>query len=506
MTQPLILPPGIDAPTFARYLDEVRGIVGADNIDIITGEHQFVKTDYMDPAKEHDMHPVFDKDYFVSSAVVAPRSVPELQAIMKVCNDFKVPVWPFSIGRNIGYGGTAPRVPGSVGLDMGRHMDRVLEVNEKDAYCLVEPGVTFHDLYDDLVRRGLEDKLWIDVPDLGGGSVIGNTIERGVGYSPYGDHWMMHCGLEVVLPNGELVRTGMGALPEPGADQGQSPDQQKPNRCWQLFNYGFGPYHDGIFSQSNYGIVTKMGLWLMPNPGGYQAYSITFEKEDDLPAIVETVRQLRICMIIQNVATIRSLLLDAACLDTKEGYCPGVKDRALNEAEMDDIQRKTGLGRWIFYGALYGPDPVRDALWGAIKGAFSQIPGVKFYLHEEGRPAPGVLDIRSKTMRGIPTYDELKWVDWVPNGAHFFFSPIAEVRGDAATKQYQISKKRLVEAGFDVIVDFIIGMREMHHIICVVYDRTKPEERARAVEVVRRLIDECAAEGWGECGCEERRR
>lgn len=68
----------------------------------------------------------------------------------------------------------------------------------------------------------------------------------------------MHCGMEIVLPSGELVRTGMGALPQPGsANKGERPDQQEPNRCWQLFNYGFGPYHDGIFSQSNYGIVVK---------------------------------------------------------------------------------------------------------------------------------------------------------------------------------------------------------------------------------------------------------
>ena len=54
------------------------------------------------------------------------------------------------------------------------------------------------------MRRGLN--MMVDVPDLGGGSVLGNTTERGVGYTPYGDHFMMHCGMEVVLPNGE-VRT-----------------------------------------------------------------------------------------------------------------------------------------------------------------------------------------------------------------------------------------------------------------------------------------------------------
>lgn len=194
-TTPLILPPGLTADAFERYLSKAKTIVGADNVEVIVGEHQFTKDDYMDPAKEHDMYNVFDKDYFIASATVAPRSVPEVQALMRLSNEFKVPVWPFSIGRNIGYGGAGPRVPGSVGIDMGRHMDRVIEVNEKDAYCLVEPGVTYQGLYDHLVANKLDDKLWMDVPDLGGGSVVGNTIERGVGYSPYGDHFMVsHVG------------------------------------------------------------------------------------------------------------------------------------------------------------------------------------------------------------------------------------------------------------------------------------------------------------------------
>lgn len=73
----------------------------------------------------------------------------------------------------------------------------------------------------------------------------------------------MHCGMEVVLPNGELVRTGMGALPDPslgGLDR--APHEQPGNKAWQLFNYGFGPYNDGIFTQSSLGIVTKMGIWV----------------------------------------------------------------------------------------------------------------------------------------------------------------------------------------------------------------------------------------------------
>lgn len=46
--------------------------------------------------------------------------------------------------------------------------------------------MTFADMHEYLVKNNLRDKLWIDVPDLGGGSILGNTLERGVGYTPYG--------------------------------------------------------------------------------------------------------------------------------------------------------------------------------------------------------------------------------------------------------------------------------------------------------------------------------
>ena len=89
------------------------------------------------------MYNVTDKEYFVSSAVVAPRSIPEVQSIVRLANEFEIPLWPFSIGRNVGYGGAAPRVPGSVGVDMGRNMKKVIDVNVDGAYALIEPGVTF---------------------------------------------------------------------------------------------------------------------------------------------------------------------------------------------------------------------------------------------------------------------------------------------------------------------------------------------------------------------------
>lgn len=87
---------------------------------------------------------------------------------------------------------------------MGSRMNKILDVNDRDCTCLLEPGVSYFDLYDYLQNNGFKH-LWIDNPDLGGGSVVANALDRGAGYTPYGEHFSMHCGMEVVLPNGEVM-------------------------------------------------------------------------------------------------------------------------------------------------------------------------------------------------------------------------------------------------------------------------------------------------------------
>lgn len=168
----------------------------------------------------------------------------------------------------------------------------------------------------------------------------------------------MHSGMEVVLPNGELLRTGMGALPEPARPEtaGLKPEDQPWNKTAQLFNYGFGPYVDGIFTQSNFGIVTKLGMWLMANPGGYQSYLVTIPREEDLKLAVDIIRPLRLNMALQNVPTIRHILLDAAVMGSKKEYTS--KTEPLGEKDLNEIAEKLKLGRWNFYGALYVSYPL----------------------------------------------------------------------------------------------------------------------------------------------------
>lgn len=175
---------------------------------------------------------------------------------MTWANEPSISIWRISISRNLESGGPALRVRGSVVVNSGKRVKRVLALNPDGYTCLLEPGVPLYTLNEEVQKRGYKH-MWVDKADVGGGSVIGNTLYRGVGYTPYRGHWATHSGLEAGLPTGEVMRTGMGALPS--------------NNTRQVILYGFGPVI-GMLRQSNSGIVTQVGTTLMPNPGGHESF------------------------------------------------------------------------------------------------------------------------------------------------------------------------------------------------------------------------------------------
>ena len=103
----------------------------------------------------HDAYHVVDQEEMVCSAIVYPSTTLEVQGVVKWANEFKIPIYPISMGRNIGYGGAAPRVPGSVVVDLGRNMNKVLKIDGKNASCMVEPGVSYFKLYEEIQKTGM---------------------------------------------------------------------------------------------------------------------------------------------------------------------------------------------------------------------------------------------------------------------------------------------------------------------------------------------------------------
>ncbi|KAF2865470.1 hypothetical protein BDV95DRAFT_507015 [Massariosphaeria phaeospora] len=486
LTRGLPVPQGISKPAFLAAIDDLKSALGAEHVQL--NDTEIKNGWYMEHPNTHDMMPLFDFEEFVASAVVYPSCVAEVQMIVRWANKHLIPIFPISMGRNLGYGGAAPRVRGSVTIDLGKRMAKILSINEDDFTCLVEPGVSFYALHEELQRRGLGDKMWIDTPDLGGGSVVGNTVDRGVGYTPYGDHWACHSGLEVVLPgpDAQVLRTGMGALGVGGEN------------TWQCFPYGFGPYSDGIFSQSNFGIVTKMGMTLMPNPGGFESFMYTFPNESDLAPLMEIIRPLRISNILENVAQLRHGLQTLSVKGhprTKYYSGFGPMPDAIVRTELE--KTATGACAWVYYGMSYGPAPIRKLKLDLIDSAFKQIRGAK-KIDPATLPADEYFWSRDRIASGTPDLEELKWVNWMPNGAHAAFSPVSPIRGADATKLYELAKKRHMEAGIDLMPAFCVGLREMHLIVEIVYDAADAGMRRRAEKCLRDMIDDAAALGYGE--------
>lgn len=478
------LPPDTTQEAFDAAIKELKGTLGDENVEV--SDKALVDGWYLEHPNTHDAFHVVEQEELVSSAVVFPGSTEEVQAVVRWANKHSIPVYPISLGRNVGYGGAAPRVPGGVVVDLGRRMSKVLKIDGDNASCVVEPGVTYFALYEEIQKRNLA--LWIDCPDLGGGSVLGNAIDRGVGYTPYGDHFANHCGMEVVLPSGELLRTGMGAMP--GKDGSDNP-------TWQSFQPAFGPYVDGIFSQSNFGIVTKMGFWLMPDTP-HQSYCYTFPRDDDFEEIVDLIRPLAQQRILGNIPQLRYIIQELNVTGRRK-HTFHSSPTPMTREEIREAAKTLPLGdcAWVFYGTQYGPPDSIAAQMRVIQESFGKIPGSKLFLPKDV-PEDHYLHSRVQVCSGVPVLRELDWLNWLPNAAHLFFSPIAPTRGKDARVIHEIVRKGHEKYGFDLFPTLCVAGREIHYITNIIFDRADPSQKERAVKLMRELIAQCAAEGYGE--------
>jgi FAD/FMN-containing dehydrogenase len=409
-----LLPPDLDAAGFAAFLADIAAVVGPDWV--WHGEEA------MHPYRD-SFSPVWNTpEERHASAAVAPANVEQVQEVVRVARRHRVPLFPISTGKNFGYGGPSPNVHGSVVLDLKR-MDRVLELDGSRNFVLVEPGVSYFDLYRAIQDAGL--RLMVDCPDPGWGSPIGNSLERGVGYTMphFRDHFGAHCGMEVVLPSGEVMRTGMGAMP--GSD------------TWQEYPYGFGPDPAGLFAQGNFGVVTKMGFRLLPLPEYYRSCLITVPRRRDFVALVEQVNYLSDSGLIGEVeygSPLSPLMANADFLSlvTKTG--------GPSDAEMDAAAAEANLHCWRVELQFMGPEAstlanwqhAKDRILSAIPGAVA-IEGDHFALPAseaqlDNATQPWTSSIKRRRSLGVPSLGAWKIVR---DDGHVGFFPVLPRSGDA---------------------------------------------------------------------------
>lgn len=138
-------------------------------------------------------------------AVVSPRNTAEVSQILKICNEHKVPIVPRGSGTNL-CAGTCPTEGGIVLLF--KHMNQILEIDEENLTVTVQPGVITLDMIHAVEAKGLfypPDPSSMKISTIGGNINENSGGLRGLKYGVTRDYVI---GLEVVLPNGDIIRTG----------------------------------------------------------------------------------------------------------------------------------------------------------------------------------------------------------------------------------------------------------------------------------------------------------
>ena len=386
----LHLPPRVSPKQFQAAMTAFAGVVGK----------AWAMDSDADRDAYADTYAPGTTEEWPASAAVAPAGVEEVRAIVRLANEHKVPLWPVARGKNLGYGTAAPRMPGTVVLDLGR-MNKVLELDHKLAYCVVEPGVGFFDLYNHL--KDNQHPLWMSVPGNAWGSVLGNALEHGIGYTSYGLHARNLCGIEAVLPDGDLVRTGMGAM--------------KDNSAWHLFPMSYGPTWDLAFSQSNLGVVTKAGVWLQPAPETSLEIVWDIPKAEDIGWVIDTIAPLKISGLIDQNVFIPSWLGKMVLKGQRKDFWD--KPSAIPDWRVDELLKEHRLGYWQVALRLYGEENVVKARADVVKAAMKRNLAAEPAEHwwRQGDPIG-----QYETTMGVPSAVPLQMSDWIGGrGAHMAF-------------------------------------------------------------------------------------
>ncbi len=210
-------------------------------------------------------------------AVVRAKTVEDIQHVLKIANEHKIPVVPRVANTNIG--GLAIPEKGGIVLDL-TDMNRILEVNEKDMYAIIEPGVTWEDIKKCLAENhpSLRFGYSLSPPAT---SVLANCLMSGLTnlslkHGTTAD-WIN--GFEAVLPNGEIIHTGIGAISDFWCSRVPMPDLV------------------GLFVNfhGTTGIVTKLSVQLWPNHPFRKRFFVLAYDSDQMYDFINLLVRAEVC-------------------------------------------------------------------------------------------------------------------------------------------------------------------------------------------------------------------
>ncbi|NJP05958.1 MAG: FAD-binding oxidoreductase [Chloroflexaceae bacterium] len=443
-------------------------------------------------------------------AVLYPANRDEVQACMVIANEYRVPVYPISRGKNWGYGSRVPVQDGCVVMDLAG-LNRIVAFDEDLAYVTLEAGVTQQQLYEFLEERH-SNLFFSATGSATDSSLVGNVLERGLGEGPYGDRFAYVCGFEVVLPTGELVHTGFGRF---------SGAKATPINKW-----GVGPYLDGLFTQSNLGIVTQMTLWLTPKPKHFEIVWYAVEDDHKLEALVDAIRFLKLSGVVQGGFVIAN---DIRMLSYHQQY-PWAESNGqtpLSPELRQQLNQTWGDGKWSGEAAIYAPNHAigkvvrqtieetlaplvdklcifNDEMLHLSSSAFAaQYPGldqqeaIRWYQENPKRGIPNDLSMSMMYWRKHMAYPHGQWDPDRDRCGLIWYSPAVPFRGSDVRKAVNL----LTDIAWSYGIEPSLGLnciteRNINIIAAIVYDRDVPGEDERALCCYKAMCQALNAVGY----------
>lgn len=294
---------------------EIEFIVGIDH----------VSTDVPDliPYVKDSYSTMMGREVPLPDFIILPKTVDEVQKIVLLANRYKIPIYPRSFGVNIA-GSALPYKEGGMVIDFKR-MNRILEVNKETMTANIEPGVSWGELRKEANKKGL------DIIPIGGPyqtGPVGNHLLTNI--TPYSSKYSCDRAvcLKVVLPNGELLRTGSWANAVGG--------EANP-----YFRYAYGPDITGLYrgSLGNFGLIVEMVERLRPLAEVEKNIFFGFDELSSCLTAMQAIERLEItrtCMAQNNVMTAHILL------SPHKIRIPGEREKVLSK--LPPFQLGLGLG------------------------------------------------------------------------------------------------------------------------------------------------------------------
>lgn len=446
-------------------LDQLRLILGFENV--------FCEENILKSAQQA----TFKTNHNIN-AIIYPTSVSMIQDCMKLATREKTAIYPISRGKNWGNGSKVPTADNCILMDLSR-LNKITDFNEKMAYITIEPGVTQQQVVDFLIEQ--KSNLIMGVTgSTADSSVMGNVLERGDAAGLYGERCLYICGLEVVLPTGEIIYTGYKRFIEA--------------KCGPLHRHGLGPSLDGLFLQSNLGVVTQMTLWLEPKPEVVDLVIISVVNLTQLSQIVDALHGLHMKQILQTL----TIWNDIKFISKHEQYPYDLTGNKtpLSDPIRDKLRRKYGIHPWMLNATMLSYSKKQAAAKLAlIKKALKQHPS-KFKIYRQNNIIQSLSENHKNIRigywrkRNLPTGD----YDLNLHGCGLiwcmFLLPFA---GDDVEIAVKAVEETFLKYGFEPNVAMIATeTRTLKLLLAIIYDREVVGEDERAMschdEIVKKLM------------------